>query len=136
MYQLMIMDRENQIVSVCANERKLPDVKEIYPKEDYIGIEVPYNEDLIDNFQLYYYDKGKFIKKDFLDYQITRTYITPGEATTIMVPPNTTAVIGDLEYEVEDGIIEYQNPNIGINTLILRSPRHLDTIVEIEVLEE
>lgn len=135
MKQLMILDEDNNIIGVCTDPENLPQVSSIYPGMDYTGIEVPHNDDLIDNFHTYYYKDGQFIKKHPVDYQITRNYIRKGQTTTILVPANTTAIIGDLEYEIEDGVIEYANPNTGMHSILLKAPNCLDTLVTIEVVD-
>lgn len=131
----MILDEHNNIIGVCTDSELLPAVEGIYPGRNYKGIEVPYDNDLAVNFQSYYYENGQLIKKYPVEYQITRKCVGRGQSTIILVPDNTIARIDDLEYEIEDGIIEYLNPNVGVHAILLKAPYCLDTIVFVEVLE-
>ncbi|QPW56419.1 hypothetical protein IRP61_11095 (plasmid) [Clostridium botulinum] len=60
MYQLMIIDKE-KVIGVVTNSQRVVNVEEVYPNKNYIGIEVDYNEKLINDFSNYKYIDGKFI---------------------------------------------------------------------------
>lgn len=62
MYQLMIING-NEVVGVCTSSQRLPDVEEIYPGKGYQGIEVPYNQDMINNYYNYYFDGNYIVPK-------------------------------------------------------------------------
>lgn len=136
MYQLMVLDKHGNIIGACTDSNRLPDVKEVFPHESYIGVETSYNMDLIFNYSSYHYRDGEFIKKEPVPYQVTRLYIGPDEDTTIFVPKGTIAAIGGVEYEIDDGIIEYSNPNVGVHQILLMKSGHANTSVYVEVMEE
>ncbi len=136
MYQLMILNSEGDILGAYSDSNRLPDVREIFLDKDYIGVEVPYNMDLIENYGEYCFRDNQFIKMEPIDYQITKFYISPNEITTIFVPKDTTAAIEDAEYEIDDGVIEYSNSSPGEYKILLMAKGYKNTIVKVEVIEE
>ncbi|EMS73763.1 hypothetical protein [Ruminiclostridium cellobioparum] len=136
MYQLMIVDTQGNIVGGCTDSSCLPDAEKVTIQENCIGVETPYNLDLIFNSSQYHYRNGVFIKKEPIPYQITKCYLEQNETTTIFVPEGTIAVINGMEYEIDDGIIEYSNPNIGVYQIQLTLNGYAKTQVCVEVIEE
>lgn len=136
MYQLMIVDTKGNIVGACTDSNRLPNAEEVIPQGGYTGVETMYNLDLIFNSSSYKYRDGTFIKKEPIPYQITKPYIAPNEATTISVPKGTVAVINGMDYQIDDGSIEYSNPNVGVHQIILKVNGYAQTLVHIEVMEQ
>lgn len=136
MYQLMILDAKGNIVGACTDSSRLPDVKEVFPGKNYTGIETPYNLDLVYNYRNYCFRNGRFVKKMPVPYQITKQHIKPEDYTTLFVPKDTVAVIGGIEYAVDDGVIEYSNPNAGVHQILLMLDGCNNTPVYVEVIGE
>ncbi|HEX2924801.1 MAG TPA: hypothetical protein VHP38_00835 [Ruminiclostridium sp.] len=135
MYQLMIIDFDGNIAGVYTDSSRLPDLREVMPNGDYIGVETPYNLDLLYNSSSYIYRNGTFIKKEPIPYRITKLYLEPDEVTSIYVPKGTTASINGMDYEIDDGCIEYSNPNVGVHQIMLKISGYAQTPVYIEVME-
>jgi len=134
MYQLMIIDSSGNVLGACTDSKGLPDVNAMYPGRNYIGVETPYDVDLLYNYQNYFYSDGRLVKKLPVPYQITKQYIKPDEYTKLLVPKGTAAFIGGVEYLIDDGIIEYSNPNAGIYPITLTLNGYSDTSVYVEVI--
>jgi hypothetical protein len=136
MYQLMIVDTNGDIMGACTDSTRLPDVKEVISHGNYTGVETPYNLDLVFNSSRYHYIDGEFKKKEQIPYQISKCYIAQNETANILVPEGTIAVINGMEYEIDDGNIEYSNPNIGVYQILLKLNGYTETPVFVEVIEE
>lgn len=134
MYQVMIVDSDGNILGAATDSEALPDVEVMYPGRNLSGVETTYNPELLFNYRDYFYSEGNFIKKPMVPYQITRQYIKPDEYTKLIVPEGTLAFIGGVEYLVDDGIIEYSNPNAGVHLITLTLNGYNDTSVYVEVI--
>ena len=135
MFQLMIVDTDGNIAGAYTDSSRLPELREVVPQGNYIGIETPYNLDLLFNSSGYIYRNGAFLKKEPVPYRITKLYIEPEEATSIYVPMGTIASINGVEYEIDDGCIEYSNPNVGVHQIMLKIKGYTNTPVYVEVME-
>lgn len=134
MYQLMIVDSDGNILGGCTDSGSLPDVEAMYPGRKYSGVSTTYDTDLLFNYHNYFYRNGEFVKKLPVPYQITKQYIKPGELTRIFVPKDTIALIGGIEYLIDDGSIEYSNPNAGVHQIMLTLKGYNNTPVYVEVI--
>ncbi len=135
MFQLMIVDTDGNIAGAYTDSSRLPELREVAPQGDYIGIETSYNLDLLFNSSSYIYKGGAFVKKEPIPYRITKLYVMPDETTYIYVPLGTIAAINGVEYEIDDGCIEYSNPNVGVHQIMLKIKGCDNTPVYVEVME-
>lgn len=69
-----------------------------------------------------------------LQYTITETTITVNQFTTITTSQNAVAVVDEEEYLLDDGILEYQNENVGLYTIELKKDGFKSAFVDIEVI--
>lgn len=55
-----------------------------------------------------------------LEYTVDKTTVFPGDTVVIQTSPGTIALLGEKEYTLDDGTLEYSNENVGEYKIVLR----------------
>lgn len=70
-----------------------------------------------------------------LPIEVPKTIIQTGEPIIIKAPINSSVLVDDAEYLLEDGILEYSNENVGVYELEFSLNKSNKTSVSIEVIK-